>query len=125
MLEQIEQSKKDLGNNTELQKTTYKAADDDIYDADGDGEESVSEYIEKKKIATDAKGEEEEKALASKKNKSKEDLEKMKDAVGRVGNAIGNVSSVVSAVPKFAAFGLGAGTSALAKLIADELKNNK
>lgn len=99
--------------------------DEDMYDKDGDGQESVTEYIEKKKMATDAKGEEEEKVLAAKKDKSKEDLEKMKAAVGRVGDVIGNVSSVVSSVPKFAAFGLGAGTSALAKLIADEIKNNK
>ena len=53
-----------------------------------------------------------------KKDKNKEDLEKL-------GNAIRTGASVVTSIPHFAAFGLGAGTSALANLFLDQLKGKK
>lgn len=95
--------------------TPPSAKNDDMYDADGDGQESVTEYIEKKKMSANAKNEEEENAKAEKKDKNKEDLEKL-------GNAVRTGASVVSSIPHFAAFGLGAGTSAIAKWFADQLK---
>lgn len=89
---------------------------DDMYDSDGDGQESVTEYIEKKKIASNAKNEEEEQVKEEKKDKNKKDLEKL-------GNAVKTTASVVGSIPHFAAFSLGAGTSALAKLFADQLQD--
>lgn len=123
MFEQIEQSKKDLGNNTELQKTTYKAADEDIYDADGDGEESVSEYIEKKKMSkTNAEGSEEtEKPKKSAGEKDKEILQKAGKVASGIGNAVGNVANVIGAVPHVAAFTAGLGASEIAKIIKENL----
>ena len=91
------------------------------YDKDGDGHESVSEYIEKKKITSNADNTEEEQKTA-KKNKQKEELEKVGKIASGVGNAIGNIASVATAIPHVAAFGLGAGSASLAKMFADYLK---
>lgn len=93
------------------------AKGEEMYDKDGDGQESVSEYIEKKKMSSDAKkGEEDEKK--EKKDKSKEDLEKL-------GNAVRTGASVVSSIPHFAAFGLGLGTGGLAGIMKDMLTGKK
>lgn len=93
------------------------AKGEEMYDKDGDGQESVSEYIEKKKMSSDAKkGEEDEKK--EKKDKNKEDLEKL-------GNAVRTGASVVSSIPHFAAFGLGLGTGGLAGIMKDMLTGKK
>lgn len=92
------------------------------YDKDGDGHESVSEYIEKKKITSNADNVEEEQKT-EKKNKQKEELEKFGKVASGIGNTIGNVASVATAIPHIAAFGLGAGSASLAKMFADYLKD--
>lgn len=93
------------------------AKGEEMYDKDGDGQESVSEYIEKKKMSSDAKkGEEDEKK--EKKDKNKEDLKKL-------GNAVRTGASVVSSIPHFAAFGLGLGTGGLAGIMKDMLTGKK
>lgn len=98
--------------------TPPSAKNDDMYDADGDGKESVTEYIEKKKISSDAKNAEEEQGKKEKKNKNDEDLEKL-------GNAVGKVTSVVSSIPHFAAFGLGLGAGGIAERLREMMKWNK
>lgn len=105
--------------------TPPSAKDDDMYDADGDGQESVTEYIEKKKMSSNAKDEEEENAKKEKKDKSKEELEKLGNIASKVGNAVGNVASVVSAVPHFATFGLGLGAGKISDIIKENLTGNK
>ena len=96
--------------------------EEEIYDKDGDGRESVSEYIEKKKMKTNAKPDTEEQPKEKTSDKDKEFFEKAKNVVSGVGNAVGNVASVMTAIPHVAAFGAAMGTTALAKIIADELK---
>lgn len=94
------------------------AKGEEMYDKDGDGQESVSEYIEKKKMSSDAKNSEEENAKKEKKDKNKKDLEKL-------GNAIRTGASVVTSIPHFAAFGLGLGTGGLAGIMKDMLTGKK
>ena len=119
MFEKIEQVKKDLNNDNEVQKKDVNeslfAKGGDMYDSDGDGKESVTEYIEKKKMSSDAKNAEEEQGKKEKKNKNDEDLEKL-------GNAVGKVTSVVTSIPHFAAFGLGAGVGSVAEKFREMLK---
>ncbi len=122
MFEKIEQVKKDLNNDNEVQKKDVNeslfAKGNDMYDSDGDGKESVTEYIEKKKMSSDAKNAEEEQGKKEKKNKNDEDLEKL-------GNAVGKVTSVVSSIPHFAAFGLGMGAGGIAEKLREMMKWNK
>ena len=125
MFEKIEQVKEDLNNDNGVQKKgvneSFFAKGGDMYDSDGDGKESVTEYIEKKKMSSDAKAAEEEqkkKEKKNKKNKSDEDLEKL-------GNAVGKVTSVVSSIPHFAAFGLGMGAGGVAEKLREMMKWNK
>lgn len=98
--------------------TPPAAKEEELYDKDGDGKESVTEYIEKKKISSDAKNAEEEQGKKEKKNKNDEDLEKL-------GNAVGKVTSVVSSIPHFAAFGLGLGAGGIAEKLREMMKWNK
>lgn len=98
--------------------TPSAAKENEMYDKDGDGKESVTEYIEKKKISSDAKNAEEEQGKKEKKNKNKEDLEKL-------GNVVGKVTSVVSSIPHFAAFGLGMGAGGVAEKLREMMKWNK
>lgn len=102
--------------------TPPSSKDDEMYDKDGDGQESVSEYIEKKKITSNAKNAEEENARKEKKNKNKEDLEKLGNIAGKVGNAVGNAASIIGAVPHFAAFGLGMGAGGITEKVAEKIK---
>ena len=99
---------------TKNEDGTTKIKKDEIYDADGDGHESVSEYIEKKKITPE--GEEE---VTEKKKKGSE---KDKEVLEKVGKVAGTVSNVISSVPKFAAFSLGAGAGAGAEKFANLLR---
>ena len=98
--------------------TPPAAKDEEMYDKDGDGQESVTEYIEKKRMSSNAKNDEEENAKKEKKDKNKEDLEKL-------GNAIRTGASVVTSIPHFAAFGLGLGTGGLAGIMKDMLNGKK
>lgn len=95
--------------------TPSAVKEEEMYDADGDGQESVTEYIEKKKILSDAKNEEEEQAKKEKKDKNKEDLQQL-------GNVVGKVTSVITSVPHYAAFGLGMGAGGLAEKIKEMIK---
>lgn len=93
------------------------------YDPDGDGKESVSEYIEKKKIDADTQSAEEDAQKTEKKSKQKEDEEKIKNTIGRVASGIGNtVQTVASVVPHTVSFGLGLGASQLADIFNDYFK---
>lgn len=98
--------------------TPPAAKDEEMYDKDGDGQESVTEYIEKKRMSSNAKNDEEENAKKEKKDKNKEDLEKL-------GNAIRTGASVVTSIPHFAAFGLGLGTGGLVGIMKDMLNGKK
>lgn len=96
----------------------------EVYDPDGDGRESVSEYIEKKQTVPNATESNESEKNEENKKKSEEEFEKAKNVVKGAGNAIGNVASVISAVPKTAAFGLGAGATAFAQILKEWLEGN-
>lgn len=96
----------------------------EIYDPDGDGRESVSEYIEKKKTVPNATENNESEEKQKREQKSKEELQKVKNVAKGVGDTVGNIASVVSAVPKTAAVGLGAGFAGLAKILSEWLEGN-
>jgi hypothetical protein len=51
-------------------------------------------------------------------------LQKVKNVAKGVGDTVGNIASVVSAVPKTAAIGLGAGFAGLAKIMSEWLEGN-
>ncbi len=84
----------------------------EILDLDNDGHESVSEYYQKQKSERDAN--KEQLSLHKKEDKNK-DEETAKTVMQGIG-------TVVSAVPHFATFALGAGAGGGFKWIFDELK---
>ena len=114
---EMEQKPTEDGN---IKKTTIE----ETYDPDGDGQESVTEYIEKKKIGADAKDNEETLEKAQKGEKRKQEEEKIKNTIGKVASGVGNaVQTVASVVPHVASFGLGLGSRELAQIFADYFKN--
>lgn len=83
-----------------------------MLDLDNDGHESVSEYYQKKKAERDAN---KEKLLQKKKERRNKDEEDAKALMHGVG-------TVISAVPHFASFALGAGAGGGFKWLYDEYK---
>lgn len=84
----------------------------EMLDLDNDGHESVSEYYQKQKSERDANKEQ----MSSQKKENKNEDEETAKAL------IQGAGTVISAVPHFASFALGAGTGGGFKLLLDELK---
>jgi hypothetical protein len=84
----------------------------EMLDLDNDGHESVSEYYQKQKSERDANKEQ----LSSQKKENKNEDEETAKAL------IQGAGTVISAVPHFASFVLGAGTGGGFKWLYDEYK---
>lgn len=84
----------------------------EIADYDNDGHESVTEYYQKQKSERDADKEQLSSQKKEKGNKDEEDAKALMQGVG----------TVISAVPHFASFALGAGAGGGFKWVFDELK---
>lgn len=83
-----------------------------MLDLDNDGHESVSEYYQKQKSERDADKEQ----LSSQKKENKNEDEETAKAIMQ------GAGTVISAVPHFASFALGAGAGGGFKWVFDELK---
>lgn len=84
----------------------------EMLDLDNDGHESVSEYYQKQKSERDAN---KEQLFSQKKENENKDEETAKAIMQGVG-------TVVSAIPHYASFALGAGAGGGFKWLYDELK---
>lgn len=84
----------------------------EMLDLDNDGHESVSEYYQKQKSERDADKEQLSSQKKESGNKDEEDAKAIMQGVG----------TVISAVPHFASFALGAGTGGGFKWLYDEYK---
>ena len=84
----------------------------EMLDLDNDGHESVSEYYQKQKSERDADKEQMSSQKKERGNKDEEDAKALMQGVG----------TVISAVPHFASFALGAGTGGGFKWLYDEYK---
>jgi hypothetical protein len=84
----------------------------EMLDLDNDGHESVSEYYQKQKSERDAN---KEQMSSQKKENKNSDEETAKTVMQGIG-------TVVSAIPHYASFALGAGAGGSFKWLLDELK---
>ena len=84
----------------------------EMLDLDNDGHESVSEYYQKQKSERDANKEQLSSQKKDDKNKDEEDAKALIQGVG----------TVVSAIPHYASFALGAGAGGSFKWLYDEYK---
>lgn len=81
---------------------------DEMNDADGDGKESVKEYVDRKKVERESEEQNKKAEDENKKNMSEEDAKRLKEGLSTAAN-------VISAVPHIATFGAGAVTAGLVK----------
>lgn len=108
----------------EDQKNEINKTVTEIYDKDGDGHESVTEYVEKKRIDSAAKKDIEEQQKQEKKEKGKEKLKKAINVAKSVGNTVAEVAK--NPVPHVALLGaMGMTPAILAKIFTDGIKDKK